>query len=172
MDGYSAAVFIFLAYVVGQITYFVIPSVPIMILAAASSVAFSAILLWHWTQFSVEYRTSTWQEGLRNYASYFLVFLVVLLSYGFYVFSANGGSLTEVAQKAQTNIRNTGRDALNSSSRILSSISEAIQPTPKTNTNVNAGGIFPSFSSGSPPTPSPAQNLFPKNSLSKTNVGF
>ena len=163
MDGYSTAVFIFLAYVVGQLTFFLVPSFPVSILAAASTVALAGILFWHWTQFSVEYRMSTWQEGLRNYASYFLVFTVVLLSYGFYVFSANGGSVTEVMQKAQTTVRNVSRNALNRSSRALNSVSESLNP-PEPAKNVSS--ILPSFSLNLPPTVNQQATLNqPKNIL-------
>ena len=172
MDGYSTTVFLFLACIVGSITYALVPSLPITILAAASSVVLAAILWWHWTQFSVEYRMSTWQEGLRNYASYFLVFLVMVLTYGYYVFSRSGGSLAEVAQKAQTTMRNAGRNALNRSSRAIAEIT-----APKTN-----AGIFPSFSSNfvasasSPvpaaPTPTPAPESEPATNILRSTIGF
>ena len=142
MDGYSTTIFIFLALIVGQITYFIVPSLPISILAAVSAVAIAAVLLWHWTQFSVEYRLSTWQEGLRNYASYILVFIVIILSYGYYVFSTSGGSLAAVAQQTQATIRNAGRNAMNKSSRVLSSIglqSSAPAPSPVMAPTPNAG---------------------------------
>ena len=170
MDGYSAVVLLFFGYVVGQITFFAIPYLPIAVLTGASAVALAAVLLWHWTQFSVEYRLSTWQEGLRNYASYFLVFLVFLLSYGYYVFSRNGGTVAAIAQQAQS----ASRNALNRSSR---AIAEVFQPAPlatepavssifrqntsritnaNTNSAKNAGGILPSFSFNASPKPAPA----------------
>jgi len=163
MDGYSTAVFIFLAYVVGQLTFFLVPSFPVSILAASSAVALVAILYWHWTQFSVEYRMSTWQEGLRNYASYFLIFIVILLSYGFYVFSANGGSVSEVLQKAQTTVRNVSRNTLNRSSRALNSVSESLNPSEPSK---NVSTILPSFSLNAPPTANQQATLNqPKNFL-------
>ena len=167
MDGYSAVVLLFFGYVVGQITFFAVPYLPIAVLTGASAVALAAVLLWHWTQFSVEYRLSTWQEGLRNYASYFLVFLVILLSYGYYVFSRNGGSVAAVAQQAQS----ASRNALNKSSRAIAQVFQpAPEPSPpaglsifRQNTNrnsgknagANTGGILPSFSFNASPKPAP-----------------
>lgn len=167
MDGYSAVVLLFFGYVVGQITFFAVPYLPVAILTGASAVALAAVLLWHWTQFSVEYRLSTWQEGLRNYASYFFVFLVILLSYGFYVFSRNGGSVAAVAQQAQS----ASRNALNRSSRAIAQVFQPAEPSPPSslsifrqntnrNTNAanaakNAGGILPSFSFNASPKPAP-----------------
>lgn len=168
MDGYSAVVLLFFGYVVGQITFFAVPYLPIAVLTGASAVTLAAVLLWHWTQFSVEYRLSTWQEGLRNYASYFLIFLVMLLSYGFYVFSRNGGSVAAVAQQAQS----ASRNALNRSSRAIAQVFQAAEPSPSStmsifgqntnrNTNAganaakNAGGILPSFSFNASPKPAP-----------------
>lgn len=168
MDGYSAVVLLFFGYVVGQITFFAVPYLPVAILTAASAVTLAALLLWHWTQFSVEYRLSTWQEGLRNYASYFLVFLVMLLSYGYYVFSRNGGTVAAVSQQAQS----ASRNALNRSSRAIAQVFQPAEPSAlsamsifgqNTNKNSNAGanaannagGILPSFSFNASPKPAP-----------------
>ncbi len=130
MNGYFTTVFLFLAVIVGAVTYFVVPSVPITILAASSAVSLAAVLYWHWTQFSIEYRLSTWQDGLRNYASYILVFLVILFSYGFYVFSINGGSIPEIAKQTQTNIRNVGRNALSRISATMEPVVAAVSTSP------------------------------------------
>ena len=168
MDGYSAVILLFFGYVVGQITFFAVPYFPVAILTAASAVTLAAVLLWHWTQFSVEYRLSTWQEGLRNYASYFLVFLVMLLSYGYYVFSRSGGSVAAISQQAQS----ASRNALNRSSRAIAQVFQPAEPSALStmsifgqNTNKganaganaanNAGGILPSFSFNASPKPAP-----------------
>ena len=69
------------------ITAMFIPRAPVIALVSASAIALAGGVWWHWTQFSVEYRTSTWQEHLRNYSSYILLFVIIVCSYLFYVVS-------------------------------------------------------------------------------------
>jgi len=93
------------AAIVAVATYIFVQNVPIVVLTSAAAIALAAGVWWHWTQFSQEYRTSTWQEQLRNYASYVLVFVVILLSYGFYVMAYSGSSLQMYAASAANAVR-------------------------------------------------------------------
>ena len=98
MEPLTSTILLFLAAIVALLTYILVPSAPLVILATASAVALAAGIWWHWTQFGTEYRLSTWQEQLRSYASYVLLFVVILLSYAFYAFTSGGGSVATVAR--------------------------------------------------------------------------
>ena len=102
---------LFLAAIVALLTYLVVPSMSIMTLTTAAAVALAIGVWWHWTQFGVDYRTATWPEQLRSYASYVIVLVVILLSYGFYVFAWSGSSLQDLASSVGTAARNAGRAA-------------------------------------------------------------
>lgn len=92
MDGLASYFMLFVAAIVALLTYAIVQFTPMAVLVLVASVGLVAGLWWHWTQFSVDYRTSTWQEQLRNYASYVMVAVVILASYTFYVFGWGGVS--------------------------------------------------------------------------------
>jgi hypothetical protein len=127
MDTTFSVFLLFLAAITALISYLTIPYIPVVMLMAAAAALLAGGIWWHWTQFSVDYRTSTWQEQLRNYASYVLVLVVILLAYAFYVFTRNGGSVQQIATRAQETLRNTGRRA---SARSLSSMSNSLFAAP------------------------------------------
>lgn len=81
---------LFVAAIVALLSYAILPMTPMTVLVLISALALAGGLWWHWTQFSVDYRTSTWQEQLRNYAAYVMVGLVVVASYTIYVFGWGG----------------------------------------------------------------------------------
>jgi len=126
MDSLLSIFLLFIAAITALLTYMCIPYMPISVLTSAAAIALAAGVWWHWTQFSVDYRTSTWQEQLRNYASYALLIVVLLLSYAFYVFAYSGSTLQQYAAQATTAVRDAGRKA---SSQILGSASRAISAT-------------------------------------------
>jgi len=108
MESLFSIFLLFVAAIVAILTYMYVPSMPIIALTTASAIALAAGIWWHWTQFSHDYRTSTWQEGFRNYASYVMVFAVIVLSYGFYVLVYSGSSLQTYAAQALTSAREVG----------------------------------------------------------------
>jgi hypothetical protein len=122
MESLFTVFLLFLAAITALISYLVIPYIPVVVLMTAAAVALAGGVWWHWTQFGVDYRTSTWQEQLRNYASYVMLLVVILLSYAFYVFAWGGSSLQDYATRAQGAIRNAGRKA---SSQLINSTSRA-----------------------------------------------
>lgn len=126
MESLFTTFLVFLVGITALISYLVIPYIPVVVLMAAAAAALAGGVWWHWTQFGVDYRTSTWQEQLRNYASYVMLLVVILLSYAFYVFTWGGGSVQEYADRA----RNAGRKATSqiaeSSSRGFSAITSAL----------------------------------------------
>jgi hypothetical protein len=126
MDSILSVFLLFIAAITALLTYMIVPFVPVVTLVTAAAIALAAGIWWHWTQFSVDYRTSTWQEQLRNYASYALLLVVILLSYGFYVFAWSGSSIQDLASHAQSVVRNAGRKA---SSQIIGSASRALTAT-------------------------------------------
>lgn len=142
MDSILTTFLLFLAALTALLTYIIIPRVPVVALVSVASVGLAAGVWWHWTQFGVEYRMSTWQEQLRNYASYAMLLVVILLSYGFYVFtagSANTGS----------NIGKPFRNITAGSSRLASSESE-IAPVSEARPNlVSAPAASPNIESAS-----------------------
>jgi hypothetical protein len=149
MESLFTTFLLFLAAITAMISYLVIPYVPVVVLTTAAAVALAGGVWWHWTQFGVDYRTSTWQEQLRNYASYVMLLVVILLSYAFYVFGWSGSSLQEYATRAQTAVRNAGRKAssqlIGGTTRSISAISNALfSSSNSTNygANVTNRGVF------------------------------
>ena len=108
MDSIFTIFLLFLAALVALISYLIIPYIPVVTLMTAAAIALAAGIWWHWTQFAVDYRTSTWQEQLRSYASYFMLLAVILMSYAFYVFAWQGSPLQGYASSAIQSIRDTG----------------------------------------------------------------
>ena len=143
---------LFIAGITALLTYMTVPYVPVVALVSAASIALAAGVWWHWTQFSVDYRTSTWQEQLRNYASYALLLVVLLISYAFYVFAYSGSSLQEYAASAAYSVRNAGRRAtsqiIGGTTRALTATSTALfseatpEPAPSIFTNRNKSANF------------------------------
>lgn len=127
MDTTFSVFLLFLAAITALISYLTIPQIPVVMLMAGAAALLAGGVWWHWTQFSVDYRTSTWQEQLRNYASYVLVLVVILLAYAFYAFTRGGRSVQQVAVAAQETMRNTGRRA---SARSLSTMSNSLFAAP------------------------------------------
>jgi hypothetical protein len=127
MESLFTLFLLFIAVLTALLTYMVIQYVPVLALTMASAVALAVGIWWHWAQFSVEYRLSTWQEILRNYASYILLILAIILSYGFYVFvwSTQGGHVEAAFHKLTSNVSEGLRRGANSTSRSLSSVTES-----------------------------------------------
>lgn len=126
MESLFTTFLLFLAAITAIISYLVIPYIPVVVLMTAAAVALAGGVWWHWTQFGVDYRTSTWQEQLRNYASYVMLLVVILLSYAFYVFAWSGGSLQDYATRARNAGRKASTQLINSSTRGISAISNAL----------------------------------------------
>jgi hypothetical protein len=107
MDSIFTFFLLFIAAIVGLLTYLTIYNLDATLLISISAIALVIGAWWHWTQFAIDYRTSTWQEQLRSYASYVIVFTVILLSYAFYVFGWSGSNIQEYAEQAQQAVRDT-----------------------------------------------------------------
>jgi len=143
MDSILTLFYIFIAVLTALLAYLILPKIPTTILSIGAAVALAAGIWWHWKQFSVEYRLSTWQDNLRNYASYALLLLAILLSYGFYVFvwTSNGGNIEAAFSQVKNSVMNAGRIASERASQGLSAFGEAISSNmgaPKnTNRNTN-----------------------------------
>lgn len=90
------------------VTFAVVPKVPVVALVSASAVTMAGAIVWHWLQFSTDYRTNTWMEQLRNYSSYVMLFAIFLVSFGFYTFAWMNKGLTPQAEVASNS-----RDVLN-----------------------------------------------------------
>jgi len=152
MDSLLSIFLLFIAAITALLTYMVVPYVPVVTLVSAAAIALAAGIWWHWTQFSIDYRTSTWQEQLRNYASYALLLVVILLSYAFYVFAWSGSSLQDYAAAAGAAVRNAGRKA---TSQIVGSTTRALSAT--------SSALF------SEATPEPASSLAPAPAPAASN---
>jgi hypothetical protein len=135
MESLFTTFLIFLAAITALLTYLIIPRVPVVTLAMAASVALAGGIWWHWTQFAVDYRTSTWQEQLRAYASWALLLVIILMSYAFYVFGWNTGKVQEYVREPEAATRNIARTA----SSFMDSASRAV--TAATNSFRNAGAV-------------------------------
>lgn len=149
MESIFTTFLLFLAALTALLTYLIVPYIPAVTLAMVAAVALAAGLWWHWTQFSIDYRLSTWQEQLRGYASYAILLVVILLSYGFYVFAWQGGDLQAWAIQAQESVRNVGRkatsDLLGGTTRALSTASNTLFGS---SSSSNAG-VAPAVNTGS-----------------------
>jgi len=140
MESLISFFLLLVAAIVALMTYLMIPSIPVVALTSASAIALAAGVWWHWTQFSQDYRTSTWQEQLRNYASYIIVILVILLSYGFYVLAYSGSSLQSYAAAAANSVRDTAYTvtstiASGTSKAATSLVTEPSSPSPNITRN-------------------------------------
>lgn len=142
MDSILTMFYIFIAVLTALLMYLVLPYIPLSVLTIGASVALAVGVWWHWKQFSVEYRLSTWQEMLRNYASYALLLLAILLSYGFYVFvwTSNGGNVEAAFNQMKNSVVNAGRLASERASQSLSAVGTALSSNlgPNRNANRNA----------------------------------
>jgi len=130
MDSLLATMLLFVMAITALLTFLVMPIVPTTALVMGASILLAVGVWWHWKQFGVEYRTSTWQEQLRNYAGYVVILVVILLTYAFYVLGYSGSQLQTMTVRAQTAIQEAGRKAsekiVGSTSRTLSSLSDAL----------------------------------------------
>ena len=148
MDSIFTVFLLFLAALTALLSYLVMPSIPVTTLTLVAALLLAAGVWWHWNQFGVEYRLSTWQENLRNYASYAILVVVLLLSYAFYVFAWSGTSFQEYATRARSAIREAGRKAssqlIGGTTRTVSAMSNTLfsNVTPG-NAGVNIGGGTP-----------------------------
>jgi hypothetical protein len=149
MDSLLTAFLLFIAAIVALLTYLIVPYIPAVALASAAAIALAIGVWWHWTQFSIDYRTSTWQEQLRNYASYVILVVVILLSYAFYVFG--WGGISGYVAQAQASVTSATRRATSQLSSGLSRASSAVSAIGEAavapmNSNMGSGGNF--FNSG------------------------
>jgi len=126
MDSLLSVFLLFVAAIFALLTYLVVPAINAMTLVLAASVLLVAGVWWHWTQFGIEYRTSTWQLQLRNYASYALVLVVILLSYGFYTLSYSASSLQQIVTNVTASARNATRRTVERSARAASAVQTAL----------------------------------------------
>ena len=126
MESLHSTFLLFVAAIAALLTYLIVPRVPAAMLGMIAAVGLAIGVWWHWTQFAVEYRTSTWQEQLQYYASYVMVLVVLLASYAFYAFTWGGASI----QETTVGIRNAGRKTttslLQSAARTLNTASNTI----------------------------------------------
>ena len=156
MESFLNTFLLFIAAIVALLSYLLIPKIPVTALMTGSAILLAAGVWWHATQFGVDYRTSTWQEQLRSYASYALLLVVILLSYFFYVFGWKDSSLAEMASRAQTAVRNVGRRA---ASQVISGASRAVSTASS------------ALLSESEPVASPSLNLGGRTNTGRTNIG-
>ncbi len=119
MDSLLTTFLLFLAAITAILSYLVLPRLSAATLVTVAALGLAAGVWWHWTQFGVEYRMSTWQEQLRHYASYTLLFVVILLSYAFYAFAWSGSTAQQYTEKAWSpfrSVRNASSPAVSSAS--------------------------------------------------------
>lgn len=123
MDSLLSIFLLFIAGITALLTYLVVPYVPFVTLVSAAAIVLAAGIWWHWTQFAVDYRASTWQEQLRNNASYAMVAVVILFSYAFYAIMLND---IPMPRRNSPNVRSNSIQA-SPSPNILQNVSQNIQ---------------------------------------------
>jgi hypothetical protein len=130
MDSIFTVFLLFIAALTAMLSYLLMPTIPVTAMTTIAAILLAAGVWWHWTQFGVEYRISTWQENLRNYASYAIILVVILLSYAFYVFAFSGTTFQEYTARARSSIREAGRKAssqlIGGTTRSVSAMSSAL----------------------------------------------
>jgi hypothetical protein len=114
---------LFVAATTAMITYLLMPHIPVVVLTTAAAIVLAAGLWWHWTQFAVDYRTSTWQEQLRNFASYAIVLVVILVSYGFYIFAWKGESVAQTQSSILSSVSQVTRTLSSATASASASVS-------------------------------------------------
>ena len=143
MDSLATVFLLFIAALTALLTYLIMPSIPVTTLTTMAAILLAAGVWWHWTQFGSEWRLSTWQENLRNYASYAILLVVILLSYAFYVFAWSGTTVQEYANRARSAIREAGRKA---SSQLIGGTTRTVSAM----SNTLFSNVSPSNTGGSP----------------------
>jgi hypothetical protein len=131
MDSLFSGFLLFLAAITALLTYMIIPRIPVIVLTSGAAIALAAGVWWHWSHFAVDYRMSTWQEQLRSYASWVMVFVVILLSYAFYTFGWSSSSLQDYAAQAGQAIRSATRTVTSASARVSSNIFASSESEPR-----------------------------------------
>jgi hypothetical protein len=122
---------LFVAATTAMITYLLTPHIPVVVLTTAAAIVLAAGLWWHWTQFSVDYRTSTWQEQLRNFATYAIVLVVILVSYGFYIFAWKGESVAPTQSSILSSVSQATRALSSATASASASVSALFsEPAP------------------------------------------
>jgi len=154
MEDLASFFMLFVVAIVGLLTYVVIPFTPTSALMLLAAAGLAGGIWWHWTQFSTDYRTSTWQEQLRNYASYVMVAVVIAASYTFYVFGWGGVSsyVTDTVESVRDATVGTISDVASNIGEAASATGNIFVPSPNrnrsrnTNMNVNrntgGGGVL------------------------------
>lgn len=146
MDSLLSVFLMFLVAIMGLLTFLIVPHMPVMTLVTVCSVLLAVGIWWHWSQFSTEYRTSTWQAKLRDYASYVIVAVVILAVYVFYAYGWTGSSL-------QAYIRTTTANAISSAQNAARRASARTQRSIASATNAligEAGPVNAGMAAGSP----------------------
>lgn len=146
MDSIFTVFLLFIAALTALLAYLIMPTIPVTTLTMAAALLLAAGVWWHWTQFGIEYRMSTWQENLRNYASYAILIVVLLLSYAFYVFGWSGSSFQDYATRARSAIREAGRKA---SSQLIGGTTRSVSAL----SNTLFSNVSPSSNTGAGPMP-------------------
>ena len=141
---------LFIAGLTALVSYIFLPHIPAAALTLCAAVALVAGVWWHWTQFSEEYKHSTWQDQLRNYSGFVMVMVVLFCSYGFYAFASKDAVVQNVAAKSQNVMITAGAGALSALSdgfnvmtqnanALFSPVANAVMPGLNMNANKNLG---------------------------------
>ena len=125
MDSLLSIFLLFIAGITAILTYMLVPYVPVVILVSAASIVLAAGIWWHWTQFAVDYRASTWQEQLRNNASYAMVAVVILFSYAFYAIMLN--DIPMPRRNTRNSVSSIFQASSSPSPNIIQNVSQNIQ---------------------------------------------
>ncbi len=159
MESLTTYFMLFLAGISALITYLVVPRIPVVALGSIAAMALIVGVWWHWNHFATEYQDSTWQESLRNWGSYVMVFAVIFLSYGAYAITA--GSSEEVTPSRNSSNRNSSNrnsnrgnaafNGMNTGANANANANVSILPTPnftKKASNGNKEEILPNLDHG------------------------
>lgn len=113
-----------IAALTAGLSYILLPRAPAAAIVLCAAVALVVGVWWHWTQFSEEYRQSTWQYQLRNYAGFAMVLTVIVCAFGFYAMMANDTGIQRAAASSQSVLMSAGSSALNSLSDGFNAMTE------------------------------------------------
>ena len=123
--------------ILGLIVFLILPRLGAPVLAALSIVLLSYAIYNHIQLFSPEYRFSTWQDRLKEYAP-FVIVGVLILGILFYIMYLIGNFGTSVLPESNVPVANA-TEVINSANNAVSNIVENV--TGAVNRAVNAIGL-------------------------------
>lgn len=129
MENIFSAFLIWVLVLAALMAYFVIvPAVtviPSFVLSGIILAVLTASVYMHYSQFSTEYRLSTWQNNFKFYSSFTMLGLILIFSVGFYSYNTNPAVASQI-NSASSRVTNIARSAGNSVGNTFGGVTNAV----------------------------------------------